>query len=135
MHCTVELVCIDPAKIKEIWPQARQLIKAAIDHTGLSDFDAIECDVLRGDQLLWLAKGETIEAAATTQLVKIGDRKICIIVACSGRHRERWLPLRARVEAYAKAEGCKYIRLYGRKGWQHELSDYRVEHVIMEKAL
>lgn len=136
MPPSVELVCVDPDEVAKFWPHTRDLIKAAIDHTGLSDFDAVECDVLRGDQLLWLAwNGTAIEAAATTKPIKIGARKICVIVACSGHHRERWLPLSEKIEAYAKAEGCEAIRLYGRKGWERVLSDYRVEHVIMEKVI
>lgn len=132
----MDLVCVDPERVHELWPHARNLIKAAIDHTGLSDFDAVECDVLRGDQLLWLAwSGTAIEAAATTKLIKIGERKICILVACSGHHRERWMELLGQLENYARAEGCKAMRLYGRKGWERVLSEYRVENVIMEKVI
>lgn len=135
MPFMAELVCVDPKQIREFWPHARELVKAAIDHTGLNDFDAVECDVLRGDQLLWLAWNGSIEAAATTKLIKIGERKICILVACSGHHRERWMPLLEKIETYARAEGCEAMRLYGRKGWERVLTDYRVEHVIMEKVI
>src|SRR4051812_20427362 len=67
---TVDLVCADPKTVHQIWPQARQLIKTAIEHTGLSEFSDIEYDVLSGDQLLWLAISDHIEAAATTHLIK-----------------------------------------------------------------
>lgn len=131
----VDLVCVDPARINEVWPHASGLIKAAIDRTGLSNFADIERDVLSGAQLLWLAWGGTIEAAATTKLVQIGQHKICILVACSGQQRERWLPLFEKIEKYAKDEGCACMRIYGRKGWKRALSGYRVNHVILEKAL
>jgi hypothetical protein len=127
----IDLLCVDPKNVQEIWPQARGLIRAAIEATGLSDFADVETAVLAGDQLLWLAISDHIEAAATTHL----SRGVCTVVACSGHQRERWLPLKARIEKYAKAEGCKCIRLYGRKGWERALPDYRVEHVIMEKVL
>ncbi len=132
---SVDLVCVDPANVNQIWPQARLLIKSAIEHTGLSDFDHIEAQVLSGDQLLWLAISDHIEAAATTHLVKTRGRPILIITACSGSQRERWMDLRHKVEAYAKAENCSRIRLYGRVGWQRVLKDYQVEYVIMEKVL
>jgi len=136
MPSSASLVCVDPKRINEIWPYARELIKSAIERTGLSNFSDIETDVLRGDQLLWLAwNGKAIEAAATTHLVKINNKKLLILTACAGHDRSRWLPVREKIEAYAKAEGCKRIRLYGRKGWQRVLPDYRVEHIIMEKAL
>lgn len=128
---SVDLVCVDPKNVDQIWPQARTLIKTAIERTGLSEFADIEAQVLSGDQLLWLAISDHIEAAATTHL----SNNVCTIVACSGHNRERWLPLLAQIERYARNEGASCTRLYGRPGWQRVLKDYRVEHVIMEKAL
>lgn len=107
------------------------MIRAAIERTDLSEFAGIEKQVLAGDQLLWLAISDHIEAAATTHL----SNNVCTIVACSGHQRERWLPLFRQIENYAKAEGCRCIRIYGRKGWERVLDGYRVEHVILEKAL
>lgn len=130
----IDLVCVDPKNVHEIWPHARQLIKTAIEHTGLSEFQDIECDILSGDQLLWLAISDHIEAAAATHLIKTSGKPVCILTACSGSQRERWLPLFAQIEKYARDEGCKCVRIYGRKGWERVLTGYRVEHVILEKA-
>lgn len=132
---SVDLVCVNPANVQQIWPQARALIKSAIERTGLSDFADIERDVLSGDQLLWLAISDHIEAAATTHLIKTSGKPVLVIVAVSGVQRERWLPLKAKIESYAKAEGCSVVRSYARKGWERALKDYRVEYVILEKAL
>lgn len=131
----IDLLCVDPKDVHQIWPQARQLIKTAIEHTGLSEFSDIERDVLSGDQFLWLAISDHIEAAATTHLIKARGKPVLIITACSGHQRERWLPLFRQIENYAKAEGCRCVRIYGRKGWERVLNGYRVEHVILEKAL
>jgi len=128
----VELVCVDPARVDEIWPHAKHLIRAAIERTNLTPFEHIETEVLDGKQLLWLAwNGDSIEAAATTQLV----RPVCVLTACAGHQRERWLPLFKQIENYAGNEGCSVMRLYGRRGWERALDGYRVEYVIMEKAL
>ena len=126
-----ELICVDPDRIFDFWPHARGLIKAAIEATSLSDFADIENQVLSGDQLLWLAFSDHIEAAATTHL----SNGVCTIVACSGHQRERWLPLREQIESYARKEGCHKMRAYGRAGWQRVVKDYKVAHVILEKAL
>lgn len=131
MLFAADLLCVDPKNVAQIWPQARDLIRAAIEQTDLSEFADIEAQVLSGDQLLWLAISDHIEAAATTHL----SRNVCTIVACAGHARERWLSLLTKIEAYAKNEGCRAMRLYGRRGWERALKDYRVEHVIMEKAL
>jgi len=47
-----DLVCVDPALVARAWPLAKELIKSAIDRTGLSDFGELETQVLKGDQLL-----------------------------------------------------------------------------------
>lgn len=132
---SVDLVCVNPANIQGIWPQARSLIKAAIEQTDLSEFADIEKQVLSGDQLLWLAISDHIEAAATTHLIKTSGRPVLIVTACSGHQRERWLPLFAQIEKYAKDEGARCVRLYGRKGWERALTGYKTEYVILQKDL
>jgi hypothetical protein len=128
-----DLLCVDPKDVHQIWPQAKDLIRTAIEKTDLSDFRDIEYDVLCGDQLLWLAISTHIEAAATTHLIKTRDKPVLVLTACAGSERERWLPLLSRIENYAKAEGAKCVRIYGRKGWARVLSGYHVEHVILER--
>ena len=130
------LVCVPPDLIGEVWPLARAFIRSAIEQTGLSEFADIEAEILAGKQLLWLAISEkVIDAAATTHLVLIEGRKICVLTACAGHRRERWLELLGRLEAFAKAEGCTVMRIFGRKGWCKVLDGYRVEHVVLEKGL
>ena len=131
---SVDLCCVSPTDVHLIWPRARDLIRAAIERTGLSEFSDIERDVLAGNQLLWLAISDHIEAAATTHLVKTSGKPVCVLTACSGHQRDRWLPLFAQIEKYAKDEGASCMRIYGRKGWERALTGYRVEHVILEKA-
>src|SRR5437868_3850257 len=98
----IDLVCVDPKDVHQIWPQARQLIKTAIEHAGLSEFEPIEQQVLSGDQLLWLALSDHIEAAATTHLIKTSGKPICVLTACAGHQRERWMSLFAQIEKYAR---------------------------------
>jgi hypothetical protein len=130
---SVDLLCVNPADVAKTWPIARDLIRSAIERTELSDFADIEKDVLSGDQLLWLAISDRVEAAATTHL----SRNVCTVTAVGGYQRERWLSLRSEIEKYAKNEGCHTIRAYGRKGWERVLANdgYRVEHVILEKQI
>lgn len=128
---SVDLCCVDPKDVAQIWPYAGGMIRAAIERTNLSDFADVERDVLAGDQLLWLVISDKIEAAGTTHL----SRGVCTITACGGHLMDRWVQLHAKIEKYAKDEGCHTVRLYGRKGWQRVLDGYKVEHVVMEKSL
>lgn len=136
LSASVELICVDPARVHEVWPHAAGLIDRAVRRTGLNHTRDIADDVLSGAGLLWLAwNGAAIEAAATTALIETDTDKVCILTACGGHGRDRWLPLLARIEAYAKDEGCACVRIYGRRGWQRLLDGYSLKHVILERAL
>ncbi len=136
MSASVELVCVDPKYVHQVWPHAAELIQKAVKRTNLSHSADIEYDTLYGDGLLWLAwDGSKIMAAATTSLIETDRDKVCVLTACSGEDRDNWLHLLAKIEDYAKDEGCACVRIYGRRGWARVLNGYGVEHVILEKPL
>ncbi len=136
MPFTVELICVDPKRVREVWPHVSPLLKAACYRTKLNAFEDIESDILAGRSLLWMAwNGRTVESAAATILINSEVGKVCIITVCGGSDMKRWLPLIEQIEAYAKGEGCKRVRIYGRKGWLHVLDGYEEKHVIMDKEL
>lgn len=136
MSASVELICVDPQRIHDIWPHAAELIHKAMRRTNLNHTRDIDRDVLGGGGLLWLAwNGSAIEAAATTSLIQTDTDKVCILTACGGADMRRWLPLLKQIEDYARNEGCASVRIYGRRGWQRVLDGYDVTHVILEKEL
>jgi hypothetical protein len=130
-----QLVCVDPSRVRECWPHVAPFLRAAIERTNLDRFDEIERDVLAGRSLLWLAWSNRVEAAATTVLTETDAGRVCVLTACGGRNMKRWLPLLRTIEAYARAEGCGHLRIFGRKGWQRVLEDYRVTNIILERNL
>lgn len=130
------LVCIDPVHVRSIWPAVAPLLKQAIVKTGLSAFATIERDILDGISLLWVAwNGSVIEAAASTSLQQTDAGKVCVITACAGTGIAGWLPLIRGIEAYAQAEGCDCVRIFGRKGWARVLDGYEQTHAIIDKRL
>lgn len=132
MASKARLVRVPVGLAAEVWPHARALIRRAMG----GDFERTESEVLSGLQVLWLAHGDGgIEAAAVTQLVTEGDEKICLIVACGGRGRARWLHHIAGLEAFAKAEGCSTSRIIGREGWKRLLKGYAVTSVVLDRTL
>jgi hypothetical protein len=136
MPSSVELVCVDPVRVHEVWPHVSPLLKAACLRTKLNAFADIAADILAGRSLLWMAwNGCTVESAAATVLINSDIGKVCIITVCGGCDMKRWLPLIGQIESYAKREGCTRVRIYGRKGWLHILDGYRLKHIIMDKEL
>jgi hypothetical protein len=132
IHC----ICIDPAHVERVWPLVSHLIRAAMRKGRISEFADVERAVLDGLQLLWVAADTSaIWAAAVTQLGYANGEKFCTIVACGGRERARWLPLKGELETFAKAEGCAAIRIHGRRGWAREFPDYRLTRILLEKQL
>lgn len=132
-------VCVDPARVPEIWPHVGRLIEAAVVRGAISQFAEIERDILEGRMLLWVAwDGTKIVAAAVTQLSAAPDgRKTGTIVACGadGRALGKFIHLHARLEQFFREEGCARVSILGRPGWKWFLPDYRIKAVIMEKAL
>ena len=132
----IQCICIDPAHVHRVWPLVSHLIRAAMRKGRISEFADVERAVLDGAQLLWVAVDrQAIWAAAVTQLSRANGEKFCTIVACGGRERARWLPLKAELETFAKAEGCAAIRIHGRRGWAREFPDYRLTRILLEKEL
>jgi hypothetical protein len=135
-HDSTQLVCIDPGRVREIWPLVAPLIKRAIVRTGLSTFTMIERDILAGVSLLWVAwNGSSIEAVASTSLQQTEAGKVCVVTACAGAGMTRWLTLIRGIEAYAAKEGCRCVRIFGRKGWARVLEGYEETHSIIDKRL
>jgi hypothetical protein len=131
-----QLICVDPAQVHEFWPHVASLIKAAMEKGRLSSFTDVEHAVRNGRALLWLAwNGETVKAAAVTELSQANAETFCTIVACGGHDRAQWLPLLAELEAYGRAQGCAAMRIYGRRGWRKLLPEYRTTRVLLEKEL
>ena len=136
MPPAAELVCVDPKRVREIWPHVSSLLKQACRRTRLNAFSDIEADILAGRSLLWAAwNGRAIESAAATILINSESDKVCIITVCGGRDMNRWLPLIGQIENYARREGCARMRIYGRKGWLRVLDGYEQKYVIMDKEL
>jgi hypothetical protein len=131
-----QLVCIDPARVHEFWPHVSPLIRMAMERGGITDFTDVAEAACAGRALVWMAwNGTAIKAVAVTQLGTVNGVRFCTIVACGGRGRDEWLPLLAGLERYAKAEDCKAMRIFGRRGWERLLPDYKTARVLLEKEL
>ena len=130
-----ELLCVDPAQVGHFWPHVEPLLRPAIEDVGLSDFADIEAEILEGRALVWLAWNGQIAAAASTSICRVGEDRICILTACGGHGIDDWLSLLGKIEEYAKLEGCKAMRIYGRDGWLRALDGYRKKAIVIEKEL
>lgn len=131
------LVCVDPEKVDELWPHVRPFIDAAFDtELGDDNTDSVKADLDARHALLWIVwNGNKLIAAATTKIVRVPAKKLCIITTCAGQDLSRWLHFLVDMEKYAKAEGCDAMRIMGRRGWKAMLPTYHEPWVCLEKEL
>jgi hypothetical protein len=131
-----QLLCIEPARLHEIWPYVEPLIRRAVERSISTDLVTVAAKLVRRQALLWVVwDGTHIRAAVVTSINTANGKKRCVIVACGGNGIEGWLPLIGRIEDYARAEGCMSMAIIGRRGWQRRLKDYRPLAVMLEKKL
>lgn len=128
------LLAVHPSLVQGIWPHARGMVRRGMSRADQGSFERTEREVLTGLQQLWITwNGAAIEAVAVTQLTTAGDKKICVVVACSGKGD--WSVLISGLERFASDEGCRAVRIYGRRGWLRALESYREKYVVMDKEL
>lgn len=131
------LVCVDPARVGEIWPHVRLLLQTAFERHPVDDtIDAIEADVRSGASLLWIIWGAGgLLAAGTTKIMQTPTRKVLRIECWAGREMRRWIGLIRGLEDYGRKEGCAVCHIEGREGWGKMLTDYHQPWIVLEKAL
>lgn len=131
------LVCVAPQRIGEIWPHIEHLLATAF-HSGRGDdtLESLKADLDRGDSLLWIVwDGKALIAAATTKIIDVPTKRLCVISACGGRGLPRWKRFIKELENYAKTEHCDALRVMGRFGWKAILPNYTQPWVCLEKGL
>lgn len=127
----MNLICVAPNLVDQFWPYVQSLVEMAFwAGRGDDSAEALYKDLKADKALLWIVWDDCqkeIACAAITKLFLFNRGKTCIIAACAARSQsnvfadlnrmDRWSQLMTTVEKYAKDEGCKYIRLSGRRGW------------------
>lgn len=113
-------------------------VRAAMANvSGFSLADAIQ-RIAGGEWQLWLVYSKTLgcEAVVIGEFCQFPQRLEYHIRVCIGDNPQRWVHLRAIIEACAKRHGCTAIKmLAGRDGWIKLLPDYEATHVLLEKVL
>lgn len=135
----MQCLCVDPARIDEIWPHVEKFLASALIRSpdGDSPLDALH-ELRDRRLLLWVvwSPGETaILAAATTRLIDIGKGRVCVITACGGNDFKRWKWAMDELEKHARAEGCVELRMSGRKGWARMFPEFHEAFTVLAKDL
>ena len=131
----VRLAMVGQDTVPKLWPIVEPFLKAAEAENSLQAVNEWLGDCINGSAQLWVVVSDvdTVEGAGITRLSECPSGKICLIEAFGAKRGND--TLLDTVEAWAKAEGCKTVRVYGRIGWMHRLKTYRPIGVILERRL
>jgi hypothetical protein len=114
----------------EVWDEVRPLIQRALDRGSEYDINDILLGLSKTEMQLWTCETDHIQAALITSL----QDDFCLLLAIGGDNMTTWKHWIPAVESWAKAKGCREMRIYGRRGWSKALG-YRIEFTKMSKAL
>lgn len=135
-----ELVLIPAAHLETVWPLAEPHLRRAMTFAdGEFTLDEARACIGDGRFQLWLgwdvAERRAI-GAGVTEIFDYPRKRVCFLVLwASDAPRSRWLESLQTVERWAKGQGCKGMRLLGRKGWARVLGAYRPQYTVFVRSL
>lgn len=140
----MELIQIPPDAASKVWPLAEKLLAKAYDYADGKVTPGEDLKhVVDQKKQLWLVidpksespKNKAYAAGITSLQINDDGTKTANIETLGGENMQEWFSLRGDLEAWAKHEGCKDIRLWARKGWVKHLTEFKLTAYIMRKEL
>lgn len=130
------LYLIPTDKVGDLWKLVEPFVKRACERNdGFLTVEDQADEALSGSKQLWVVwQNGDCRAAILTKIV----RGTCLVSALGGDGMKDWLGLAHDViEPWARENGCRYLRIYGRHGWLRALEPYgwKRKMVVMTKEL
>jgi hypothetical protein len=115
-----------------VWEKVKPHIERALEHSYTHTLGDIAEGLISGAMQLW-TYGD-FDAAMVTDIDH--DRvRFCTIILLAGDGFDNYKHYLDVIEQWAKDNGCKEIRVYGRKGWSRVLNDYKEMYRVLGKEL
>lgn len=123
--------------VPAVWPHVEHLVARAIDQErwGSADVKGRLCE---GKMQLWLIGNGRVEAIAVTEINVYPRCTECSLPIVAGVNREAWIDHLDDIEAWAKAQGCRWMLApSARPGWLREkrLKGWKRVGTIMQKEI
>jgi len=107
------------------WPYCKEYLISALGY-GLGEYsiDDIKKSCIAKDMQLWLNITHKVEGAFVTKISIYPQKNILAVLLLGGDNFSGWKEeTDALLVAFAKANNCEYVELFGRKGWGKTLKD------------
>ena len=132
---TLDYKIIEEHEIDSIWDDVKGYIAETNDEI-LNENDVYEW-LKTGFYTLWIATprdSNKILGTMTLEYASYPRHNMCRIVSIAGEMKD-WIDDIYILENWAKAQGCHFLGLYGRKGWKKVLKEYDEHCILFRKKL
>lgn len=132
---------VTPLFYDVMWPQIKPFLAAALarDELGRYDIGDLLQEILLGHVRLWVSydrERHEFEMAVVTQIIRHPQVSECKIWVGGGKNLKKWLnEFMREIEAYARAEDCRYLTGGGRIGWTRVLPGWGQVGIEIAKDL
>ena len=100
-----------------VWSEIEGFIEKALKRGSIYTKQDIYAGLMDHRMQAWADKTDRINAVLITAIVD----DYCLLLTLAGKGMKKWLKYLRYVEDWAKSEGCKEMRIHGRRGWSRLL--------------
>lgn len=133
-----QITAISPENIDTFWVLVKGYLEGAAKRSNHVTAPDIYADLKHERSYLWVVhEGTRVDAAVVAQLELTKRGKECVVSSMGGKDMDKWAHLIEPIEAWAKTEGCTFMRHEGRPGLLKMMKPfgYRLTHITIEKAI
>ena len=113
-----------------LWRRVRPLVVKALERADEYSLGDVLHYAYTGKWQVWAGE----RSVAFTRVAQYPQHSACILILAGGDLSEM-KRLEPEVCAWAKRQGCKYVEIYGRKGWNKALDGYDEQSRVLRKVL
>ncbi len=113
-----------------IWRKVRPLLAKALERSDEYSLGDVLHFAYEGTWDMW--HGDN--SVAFTRLARYPQHTALVIILAAGE-LEEIVQLEPHVVAWGKQQGCKYVEVYGRRGWARALPGYDEQATVYRKVL
>jgi len=114
------------------WGYVDEYIKSALEY-GIDEYTSDDIrELCKNKQMqLWIKFDKNVQGAFITQILKYPQMNILLVLLLSGKEFKIWRnETDELLQRYGKENDCKYIELFGRKGWGNYLKDINYKEQV-----
>lgn len=130
-------VIADSKEFNLVWEDAESLLQDAINHSN-GEFNLLDIkeNLINKKMQLWVVydKFGMCTACITQIIIYPRLKKLTIVLLGGKRINNGWLGHIETIQEFAKSNGCQFVDLYGRPGWEKALKrfGYKKNYVVMK---